>query len=225
MAPVLHLAAAPTQPAAIPDLFRSDEVRTILEQPPVTRHEGFNILTYERAQIVEGERFVIEAWRKRLELFKDGTFVALGTFSDLLGWPREGDAFAGNPKINSLALIEFTYDFFKTYDAILDHVEPLPVPIRCQIGIQGARSLEDPLWMAPYALNTLGYERPYVKQQAPSDSVTREIDVMAEADSPHIQPGKTAYALIEYLYNWFGLASDTIPYASAEAREIDPAGF
>lgn len=225
MPPVLHLAAAPTQSATIPDLFRSDAVRTILEHPPVTRHEGFNILTYERAQIVEGERLVIEAWRKRLELFKDGTFVALGTFSDLLGWPRDGDEFAGNPKINSLALIEFTYDFFKTYDAILDHVEPRPVPVRCQIGIMGARSLEHPLWMAPYALRTLGYEHPYAKQEAPSDSVTREVEVMAAVDSPHIQPGRIAYALTEHLYNWFGLASDTIPYASADAREVDPASF
>lgn len=225
MVPVLHLAVAPTRPASIPDLFRSEEVRSILEHPPVTRENGFNILTYERAQIVDGERFVINAWRKRLELYKDGTFVGLGTFSDLLGWPRNGDEFAGNPKVNSLALIEFTYDFFKTYNAMLDHVEPLPVPVRCQAGIEGAHALGRPLWMAPYALNTIGYEHPYARQEAPSDTVTREVEVEAYSEKPHIQAGQVTYSLVELIYNWFGLTSDMIPYASTEAREIDPATF
>ena len=225
MAPVLHLAASPAAPAGIPDLFRSDEVRRIIEHPPVTRHNGFNILTYERADIVDGERLVIEAWRKRLELYKDGTFLALGTFSDLLGWPRDGEAFIANPKVNSLALIEYTYDFFRTYNAILDHVEPLPLPLRCQIGITGAHLEQTRLWMAPYALHTLGYEHPLVRQEAPAGAVTREIEVVAQADEPHIQAGQVTYTLIEFIYNWFGLTSDVIPYASAEAREVDPATF
>ncbi|HET8895355.1 MAG TPA: hypothetical protein VFM96_14780 [Gaiellaceae bacterium] len=225
MAPVLHLAVAPAQPASIPTLFRSDEVRTIIEHPPVTRHEGFNILTYERAEIVEGDRIVIDAWRKRLELYKDATFVALGTFAELLGWPRDTAAFTRNPKINSLALIEFTYDFFKTYAAVLDHVEPLPVSLRCQLGIEGAHAYERRLWMAPYALNTYGNEMPHQRYEAPSDTVTRELDIEALVDRPHIQPGEIAYGLIEQVYNWFGLDSDMIPYASAANREIDPASF
>lgn len=225
MAPVLHLAAAPAGPASIPDLFRSDEVRGILENPPVTRYNGFNIITLERARIVDGERYVIDAWRKRLELYKDGTFVALGTFSDLLGWPREGAAFNQNPKVNSLALIEFTYDFFKTYDAILDHVQPLPVPIRCRIGIAGAHSLDSPLWMAPYGLHTVGNELPHRRSEASSDEVYREVEIEAQAERPHIQPGQIAYTLIELIYNWFGLTSETIPYSSPETREVDPTTF
>jgi hypothetical protein len=224
--PVLHLGAAPTAAAAIPNLFRSDEVRAIIEHPPVTRDDGFNILTYERANIVEGDRFVIKAWRKRLELYKDGTFVGLGTFVELLGWPRDEQAFGSNPKVNSLALVEFTYDFFKTYDAILDHVEPKPIPIRCQIGIRGAHSLDSPLWMAPYALNSIGYDHPRARNNAPDDAVVaREVEVEAQPDKPHINPGAVAYELIESIYNWFGLASDMIPYTSAEALEIDPATF
>jgi hypothetical protein len=225
MAPVLQLSAAPLQAAEIESLFRSPEAQAVLEHPPVTRQNGFNILTFERAQIVEGERLVIEAWRKRLELFRDGTFIALGTFSDLLGWPREGAEFVGNPKVNSLALIEFTYDFFKTYEALLDLITPLPLPIRCEIGISGAQSLEQPLWMAPYALNSIGYEHPHARSEAPADTVTRQIAVEAGQDKPHVQPGQITYALVEQIYNWFGLPSETIPYASHELREIDPATF
>jgi hypothetical protein len=225
MTPVLHLAAAPAAPASIPGLFRSEEVRRIVEHPPVTRENGFNILTWERANIVDGDRFVIEAWRKHLEIHKDGTFIALGTFSDLLGWPRDGDAFIADPKINSLALIEFTYDFFKTYNAILDYVEPLPLPVRCEIGIRGAHLGETRLWLAPYGLRAVGYEHPFEKKEARSDSVTRCVDVEARTDEPHISTGEVTYLLIEQLYNWFGLTSDVIPYVAGDVREIDPASF
>src|SRR5712691_2073155 len=109
--PVLYLSAAPAEPASIPDLFRSEAVKRIIEQPPVTRENGFNIINYERAEIVDGDHYLIDAWRKRIELYKDGTFIAIGTFAELLGWPRDEDEFVQNPKVNSLALIEFTHDF------------------------------------------------------------------------------------------------------------------
>jgi hypothetical protein len=224
--PVLVVGAAPDEPASIPTIFRSDNgIRRILEHPPVTRHDGFNILTYERAQIVEGEKLAIDAWRKRVELYKDGTFFAIGTFADLLGWPRDGDDFARNPKVNSLALIEFTYDVFKTYEALLDYVEPLPLTIRCTLAIEGAYSYDEPVWMAPYALGSLDFEHPYERRQAPADSRSWTVEVDAAAAKPHIQPGRIAFDLIEQLYNWFGIESDKIPYASLHAHEIDPATF
>jgi hypothetical protein len=223
--PVLIVGAAPTAPASIPTIFRNDDVRRTLEHPPVTRHDGFNILTYERAQIVEGEKLRIDAWRKRLELYRDGTFLAIGTFADLLGWPRAGDQFAQNPKVNPLALIEFTYDVIKTYDALLDNVEPLPIPIRCTLSIQGAHSYGEPVWMAPYGLGTPGFEHPYTRHHAPSDSRTWFVDVEAASERPHIQPGRIAFDLIEQFYNWFGMATDMIPYASLEAHAVDPTMF
>jgi len=223
--PVLHLAAAPAQPASIPNLFRGEDVRRIIEHPPATRENGFNILNYERAEIVDGDHYAIDAWRKRIELYKDGTFIAIGTFSELLGWPRDNDDFLRNPKVNSLALIEFTHDFLKTYNALLSFVEPLPLPIKCTIGIRGAHFDDKKLWMAPHALNTLGYEHPRARHEAQASNVSREIEVEAAAEDPHIQPGPIAYTLIEQLYNWFGLDSLTIPYADGDAREIDPTTF
>jgi hypothetical protein len=89
----------------------------------------------------------------------------------------------------------------------------------------GAHAFEQPLWIAPYALNTIGYEHPYARSEAPSESVTREIEVEAQRERPHIQPGQIADAQVELVYNWFGLTSDVIPYASADAREVDPTTF
>jgi hypothetical protein len=223
--PLLHLAASPAAAAAISALFRTEDVRQILEGPPVTRSQGFNLLTLQRAEIVEGERFVIDVGRKRLELYKDGTFLTIGKFADFLGWPRDQESFSSDPKINSLALVEFTYDFFKAYAAILNFVEPLPILIRCQIGITGAHSLGERLWMAPHGLHTLEYDLPSRRYRAPSDEVTRQLEIEAQASDPHIQPGEIAFALLEELYNWFGMPSNVIPYASIESKEIDPSTF
>jgi len=79
--------------------------------------------------------------------------------------------------------------------------------------------------MAPYGLKTIDYEHPFTRQEAPADVVAREIEIEATSEKPHTQPGQIAYALIEQLYNWFGLQSSTIPYASNEACEIDPTTF
>jgi hypothetical protein len=223
--PVLHLAAAPMAPVAIPELFRGENVRQLIERPPVTRHNGFNIINYERAVIVDGDHYVIDAWRKRIELYKDGTFIALGTFSDLLGWPRDEEEFIRNPKVNSLALIEYTHDFFKTYNAILDHVEPKPFQVRCTLGIRGAWFDDQRLWMAPGALNTIRYDHPRARYEAPTSDMSREFLTQAQEEHPHIQPGVVSYELIERLYNLFGMDSLSIPYADAQAHEIDPTTF
>jgi hypothetical protein len=223
--PVLHLAAAPTAPVSIPELFRSEDVKQLIEHPPVTRHDGFNIINYERAVIEDGDHYVIDAWRKRIELYKDGTFIALGTFSELLGWPRDEEDFVRNPKVNSLALIEFTHDFFKTYDAILDYVEPKPFELRCTLGIRGAWFDGQKLWMAPYALNAVGYEDPYERHEAPTSDMSRESLTEARDEQPHLQPGSISYVLIEQLYNLFGMQSPSIPYTNDAANEIDPTTF
>src|SRR5262245_59812263 len=59
--------------------------------------------------------------------------------------------------------------------------------------------------MAPYALNTIGYEHPYARSEAPSDSVSCEIEFEAQQERPQIQPGQITYALVQLIYNWLAL--------------------
>jgi hypothetical protein len=127
--PRLYLAASPTTAASIPTIFRSGDARLLIENPPFTRHNGFNLVTYEQGRIDKGEKLTVGGDRKRLDLYPDGTFIAYATFADFLGWPRDEAQFAQRPKINSLALIEFTYDFVQAYERILGHVVPLPEQI------------------------------------------------------------------------------------------------
>ena len=55
--------------------------------------------------------------------------------------------------------------------------------------------------------------------------MTREIELEAKRDSPHIAAAEVAYSLIELTYHWFGLTSETVPYVVADAGAVDPALF
>ena len=220
----LYLAAAPTSSASIPTLFRTDDARRILENPPFTRHQGFNLVTYERALIDRGERLTVSSGRrKRLDLYRNGTFVAYAVFPDFLGWPRDAAQFVENPKVNSIALIEFIYDFTVAYEQILDHVDPLPSAASFVVGIRGAElATGNRLYMAPHGVGTLGFEVPYEKYLAPDSEVDLNVEVQISEEKPHYAAGAVAYQVTERLYNWFGLQSDAIPYVAEGAMEIDP---
>jgi hypothetical protein len=222
--PRLYLAAAPTSSTSIPAIFRSDEVRRILENPPFTRQDGFNLVTYERATIDRGERLTVSSGsRKRLDLYRDGTFVAYAVFPDFLGWPRDADQFAEDPKINSIALIEFIYDFAVVYEQILDFVEPFPRSVRFLVGV---RDLHIPdgrrVYLAPYGVGSLGFRVPRESREAPDPGVDLPLEVETSEAKPHFSTGAVAFQLAERLYNWFGLESTMIPYVGEQGHEIDP---
>src|SRR3954469_11054211 len=116
--PVMYLPAAPKQPAVVPTLTRPRGGRDLLEEPPHSRYSGFNLMTLDRASIVGGDRLrVSNGARKHIDLLADGTLIAIGTFSEFLGWGRS-DFFA-DPKVNSVAVVEFAHDFVLLYDRIV----------------------------------------------------------------------------------------------------------
>jgi hypothetical protein len=218
--PRLYLSASPTTPTSIPSIFRPDEVKQLLQNPPETRHSGFNLATYDVPRIDKGEMYTVSNGdRKRLDLYPDGTLVAYATFADFLGWPRDAVQFPEYPKINSLALIEFTFDFAQLYERILDFVDPTPPRVRFELGLRNAHLQNGrQLLLAPYGIRMLGFEtggRP-----APDPTVDRSHEVDVSPESPYIPVGEVAYALVESLYNWFGYQSDAIPYS--EGHAIDP---
>jgi hypothetical protein len=109
--PLLYLAATPTEPVSVPTLTRREGVRTRLENPVLTRYDGWNLLTLDQARRIEGERLTLASGtRKHIDLYNDATFFAFGAFESLFAW-HGNVPFAKQPKINPLAVIEFTHDF------------------------------------------------------------------------------------------------------------------
>src|SRR3954452_12642030 len=124
--PLLYIAAAPSEPTLVPTLTRPEGVRELIENPPHSRYDGFNLLTLDRATLMAGESLrVSNGDRKHIDLLVDGTLTAVGMFEGFLGWGRHD--FVKDPKATPVAVVEFTHDFVPLYERILHaFVEPTP---------------------------------------------------------------------------------------------------
>jgi hypothetical protein len=52
----LYIAAAPMQPTRVQTLTRQEGILQLLEQPPYSRYEGWNLATLDQARLVGGRR-------------------------------------------------------------------------------------------------------------------------------------------------------------------------
>lgn len=218
MTPFVYLAAAPKSPARVRTLTRQEGVRALLEQPPYTRHDGWNLATLDRARLVGGRRLSLaNGTRKFIDLHEDGTFIAIGTVPDFLAWHRRDIP----NKINTLALIEFTYNVLLVYDRVLSDLEPLPEEIRLAIGLRHAHEYENPLYLAYGRIDRFDYEADLDTRSAPEDVFHYEIDVAISDAEPHYDLGAAAYQLLVRLYNWFEFTDEAVPYTNQERTAID----
>jgi hypothetical protein len=216
--PYLYLGAAPVAVARARTLTRRDGVRLTLENPVHTRHDGWNLVTLDRAAIVGGRRLSLaNGTRKYLDLYEDGTFVVVGTVPDFLAWHRRDVP----NKVNALALAEFVVNFLLVYDQVLNDLDPLPDEVRFAIGFRHAFALQEPLYMSYGRHDRFDYEADMLTQQAPADSFDHQVDVAVAAEEPHLDVGGAAYELLVRLYNWFGFEDEAVPYTYEARTAID----
>lgn len=218
MTPFVYLAAAPKAPSRVRTLTRQEGVRQLLEQPPYTRHDGWNLVTLDRARIVGGRRLSLaNGTRKHITLDEDGTFLAVGTVPNFLAWHRRDLP----NKINTLALIEFTYNFLLVYDRILSDLEPLPEELRLEIGLRHAHEYDPPLYLAYGRVDRMDYEADFDTRSAPEDAFGHHVDVPVADGEPHFDLGTAAYQLLVRLYNWFDFTDEAVPYTNDERTAIE----
>lgn len=216
--PYLYLAAAPAAASLARTLTRRDGVRMTLENPVFTRHDGWNLVTLDRAALVGGRRLSLaNGTRKYVDLYEDGTFIAIGTIPDFLAWQRRDVP----NKINALALAEFVVNFLLVYDQVLNDLEPLPEQVRLAIGLRHAHALAEPLYMSYGRHDRLDYEADMDTRVAPADSFDAAVEVAVVPGEPHLDLGAAAYALVRSLYNWFGFEDEAVPYTNEERTAID----
>lgn len=215
----LYLGAAPKQPTRVQTLTRQEGVRQLLEQPPYSRYEGWNLVTLDQARLVGGRRLSLtNGTRKHVDLYEDGSFLFVGTLSDFLAWHRRELP----DKLNSLALIELVHDFLLVYDRILANLEPLPAEVRLAIGLRHAHPDENRRVYLSYGrIDRFDYEADYDIRQAPEDSVDHTIDIELADAEPRIDLGAATYQLVVPLYNWFGFTDDAVPYTNNERTAIE----
>ena len=151
--------ARPTIRVRLKGLFETGPLKEVLEKPQVLRANGWTMETQQEARIVKGEylEIVLGDW-KTIQLYEDGMLLAkVRADADFLAWGSRGDeGFEKRPRLNPLALIEFTYSFTDVFSRVLEYAEPQPVDCVMQANIQNAIRESGPLYLNPYGLETCG---------------------------------------------------------------------
>jgi hypothetical protein len=230
VAPSLTLFARPRESVRIPSLFRGAEggVREVLERPPMTRQDGWNLGTLDRAEIVDGDHLrLTNGSRKCIELYEDGSFIAIGRFDSLLvagvyPWGSAPDV-PKFLKVNSLALIEYIHDFVLTFAALVPFMDPTPA--NAAFGVQIVSATNWPngkLFLPAYGVGTYGWEMP--TGAVPPDKNEYEWWTM-EALADPIAVREIALRLVERVYAYFKRQFEEIPYLNEARDAVDPESF
>ena len=210
-----YMTAAPLERVEIATLFEPEGVLEVLEEPPTLREPtvGWDLWTLDTPQLVEGRKaFVANGYRKRLALFTGGSLVFVASLIEFLAWPRNPAQFVRDPALNGVGLIELTYNFALTFDAVREHMEPPPNHVR--------------IWSGFRDLSLASGARVYLEVGL-ADAPNRE----APAGSRDFAPfdldwsddfaESLAYRLVVQAYDWFGVEAASIPFVDQERGVLD----
>lgn len=222
--PVFVYTARPSTRVRLRGLFERGPLKEAIEKPETLRYAGFNLETQEQARIVKGEYLEIALgdW-KTIQLYEDGMLLAkVKADADFLAWgSRSDEGFEKRPRLNPLALIEFTYSFVDVFRHVLEHAEPQPATCVLQVTIQNAFRADERLYLNPYGLETIPHLVDQIRYRAPEDAgeVETQVDTVLIRDNTP----RAAYRFVERIYLWFGVPTDKIPYVTGadDARVID----
>jgi hypothetical protein len=212
----------PVEKTRFKHFFETGPLKSLLEDPGELRYAGWDLTTRRQARIVKGQYLELEnAERKRLHVYEDGSFfVRVSADQDYLSWGVNEENFRRAPRLNTLALIEFTLNFCLLCSGLVKYLDPEPSQIDLNLEIRNAFFGESKLSLIPRAVSSFwfGYDDRYIAQEP---STKRHIRVPTE--QLKIRPDVTAYMLVREIFIWFGITPDTIPYASVEngVRYID----
>ena len=155
----------------------------VIERPRTLRDKGWGMETQQEARIVKGQylEIVLGDW-KTIQLYEDGMLLAkVRADDDFLAWgSRDGEGFEKHPRLNPLALVEFTYSFVDVFSGVIAHAEPQPTACVLEVNIHNALREGGPLYLNPYGLGSLPYEMDDAKYPAPEDA--DRIGVQVDAD-------------------------------------------
>lgn len=125
--PLYILAAAPDQKVEFERFLDTGEgsPKHLLEKPPYIRYMGWNMLTLDQSKIRNGSYWEVKnGERKTIQMHRDGSLVAIAyADNSFLGWGQSVEEFVNNPKLNALALIEYTYEFVEFFRRMIEYFD------------------------------------------------------------------------------------------------------
>jgi len=214
--PTFIYAMTPAGATSFKNFFEAGPVKELLEKPGELRYSGWDLNTRDQVKIVKGEYLELRnGERKLIRLYEDGALIVrVDASEDFLGWGRGDVEFKQKPRLNPVAVIEFTYNFVNLCSKLVKFLHPKPNTVGIRVEIRNAFFENSKLYMIPYGTGTTAWHFDDEQYKAPEASVIREIDV--SIDELTSRPDIVAYSLVQKIYAWFGISSEKIPYVSAE---------
>jgi hypothetical protein len=217
-------AMVPRGASSFKNFFEAGPIHELLEKPGELRYACWDLNTRDQAKIVKGEFLELKSGeRKLIRLYEDGSLIVRADASEsFLGWGRGEVEFKQKPRLNPVAVVEFTYNFVNLCAKLVKFLEPNPKSVGIRVEIRNAFFENSKLYMIPYGTGTYAWLFDDEQYKAPESSMVREIDV--SIDELASRPGTVAYSLAEKIYTWFGISTEKIPYVSAEGDKkfVDP---
>lgn len=217
--PTFVYAMIPRGNSSFRNFFETGPIHELLEHPGELRYAGWDLQTRDRAKIIKGEYLEVKSReRKLVRLYEDGSLIAkVAADNSFLGWGQSDDGFKQSPRLNPVAITEFSYNFVSLGARLVKLLSPLPRTVNVRVEIRNAFFEDSKLYLLPYGTNTYEWMFNDERHHAPEKSMLREIEVSAEELIS--RPEVVAYVLVERIYAWFGVSAEKIPYTSSDGQK------
>jgi hypothetical protein len=215
--PIYVLGVLPDKSLNIKGFFEYGEgsFRWLLEHPTSLRNYGWDLETLDRSKIVEGIWIEVNnGERKKIQLTKDG-FLIMAAYADdtFLGWGKDPDEFLQNPQINTLALIEVTFNFVEFYREFLSKLEDKPNSVKFSWDLKNLfLSSGSKCYLTPHEVNSPWYRSVDDAKKAPNAQKNWSYEHKIDAGGGIYDSELVAYKIIEEMFLWFGIHPEKIPY-------------
>jgi hypothetical protein len=214
--PVFIYSMVPLQSTSYKNFFEDGALKSLLENPGQLRSAGWDLATNGRARIVRGDYIeLVGADRKRIQVYEDGSvFVRVSADNDYLSWGVNDSVFREMPRLNTLAVIEFSLNFCKLCSSLTTYMGPQPLEVELKAEIRNAFFGDSKLLLIPHPVSAHSYMFTDDRQVAPEPFTTRRLPVATQ--QLHFRPDVVAFQLVRQIFLWFGARPNMIPYSSSE---------
>ena len=214
--PIFIYSMVPLQTTSYKNFFEAGPFKSLLEKPGQLRYAGWDLTTNGPARIIKGDYIELSsAERKRIQVYEDGSvFVRVAADNNYLSWGLNDTNFREMPRLNTLALIEFSLNFCRLCSGLTMFMEPLPTEVELKVEIRNAFFDDSKLFLIPHPVSTHWFAYTDDRHVAPEPSTTRRLSLASKL--LQLRPDVVAFLLVRQIFLWFGASPDTIPYSSSE---------
>ncbi len=203
--------ARPTRHDALPRFYQGavGSVYDVLKSIPAAREDGFNLPDGQPERTHWDGLRVVWPEEQALSISRNGITTAI-MGQRFLTWGAERFAPKNDVWINPLALVEFTFEFWRFYVTQVLERSEFRNATRWRVGMRNIGGSHDALLPAH-----LLARMPIRRRASPARSTEFDVEWKEDGDS---DPGRLAFKSLVEVYAQFGLGEDLIP--CSEDNEI-----